>query len=749
MASSSTIMPPSSSSSSSSGPPCRVIVRSKTKVELFTVPERSEKDPSTTATTVSAAPQSTLLVQGNTSLQVVTPDGTTAFFLLPGHGVVACPLVLDALPREPLSKVATSPFLASSQNVQMMDVSPLGTFLITWERWNENTCPHNLKVWLANTGALVASFPQKSLSRDAWPYLHFTYDEKLAFLLVTNEVRIYTKQAFLQQQHPSDASENNNNNHSAIRYFDKVRISGVTSISVPLRAVEEKLLPHTYYFTSFCPATKDQPAKAALYEYRASLTSLSSVSSSESAAAGTATMKVSKSLFRAEEMKVHWSPIGDAALITLATSVDATGESYYGSSQLFLLQANAITATTSGKKNNDDGVLAVPLPQEGPVHSVQWMPHPDKPPCFVVVAGKMPALSSLHHGQTGQALFLFGNAHRNTVAWAPHGRFLLLAGFGNLAGGMGFWDRNKLKLIPSAQQTANVDGTLRVDAVVGYQWSPDSRWLVTSTTSPRMNVDNGLRLFRYNGDEVVSNLPWNNQEYAPDQLLQVAFVPALLTQYPDRPQSPLPEQRIGAGTSPATAAPSITTATAATTMAPPKPAGKYVPPSARNRASGGGGGTSLAERMRREREGTMLTATKVEPKSKLAAAVGAAGTPKSVLTGKAIPGLAVEAPSGKSKSALKREKAKLKKEQEEARQKEKEKLQESEKQQQQQQPASESEPQAGEAAADAEKRARKIKKTLKQINELKQRDPSELDEGQKAKVASESSLLEEVAQLGV
>jgi translation initiation factor 2A len=76
--------------------------------------------------------------------------------------------------------------------------------------------------------------------------------------------------------------------------------------------------------------------------------------------------------------------------------------------------------------------VAVPLPQEGPVLDVEWMPNAEKPPCFVVIAGRMPAMASLHNGTDGKATFLFGNRHQNTIAWAPHGRFLTLAGFGNL-----------------------------------------------------------------------------------------------------------------------------------------------------------------------------------------------------------------------------------------------------------------------------------------------------------------------------
>ena len=46
----------------------------------------------------------------------------------------------------------------------------------------------------------------------------------------------------------------------------------------------------------------------------------------------------------------------------------------------------------------------------------------------------------------------FGSAHRNTISWSPHGRFVVLAGFGNLSGGMDFWGsaRSPLRLLPAS-----------------------------------------------------------------------------------------------------------------------------------------------------------------------------------------------------------------------------------------------------------------------------------------------------------
>ena len=470
------------------------------------------------------------------------------------------------------------------------------------------------------------------------------------------------------------------------RYIDKLRINGIASLSLPRQIKLDGL----YFFTAFCPGTKDKPARAAFYQYTPGMKPDSPP-------------LLSKSLFQAEEMKAHWNAHGDGALITLQTSVDASGESYYGSSQLFLL-----------RKDSADPI-AVPLPQEGTVLDVAWIPDPSKPPSFVVLAGKMPAMASLHHGMTGKAKFLFGNAHRNTVSWSPHGRFLCLAGFGNLAGGMSFWDNNKGKLTSGA---LNLSNQVRAEAVVTHGWAADSRVFLCSTCTPRMNVDNGARLFRYNGEE-LKNVPWDNQNYRPDRLLGAVCIPApTLETYPDRPQTPPPE-----GVEEAAAA--VVQANAAPVPAS-KPAGRYVPPSARGR----GGGSSLAERMRREKEGKLQTATRVVEK------------PKNAL-GNVVVGLA-NPDAGKSKSALKREKQKKKKEEQEAAETAAKAAAEA------QAAAAAAAVQATPApAADPEKRARKLKKILKQIEDLREKDPASLNDDQKAKIASEESIRKELADLGV
>ena len=707
--------------SSDTPPSCRLLVRSKLGVQLFAVPERPS-DP------VPRQRSNPFLLQGvSTTLMRTAPDGSCAYVHVTGIGIVRCDLSdssgggggggVDALTRDNMT-----PFLKDTKNIQMMDVSPSGTFLLTWERLNPETCPNNLKVWEASSGTLLAAFPQKNLTRDAWPYLQWTADEQYAFLLAGTEVRIFPKANVCVNDKNGDEESS-----AAPRYTEKLRIPGIRSLSLPQTPVEDTNNNSNnspmvaYYFTSFCPGTKDKPAKAGLHAYQPGISNTKS---------NPYPSLLSKSLFQAEEMKSHWSPLNDSALITLQTSVDASGQSYYGSSQLFLLSA-------ASKE-----VIAVPLPEEGPVADVKWMPNPTKPPCFTVVAGRMPSMASLHHGVTGKASFLFGHAHRNTIAWAPHGRFLCLAGFGNLAGGMGFWDKNKLKLIPGCttnnNDSLNVTGQLRAEAVVGYGWSPDSRVFCVSTCTPRMNVDNGIRLFTYAGQECL-NVPWNNeQDYRPDKLLEATFVPAKLSTYPDRPQTP--PLAVGGAAESATTPTTATAASATRTQktpaaapAPSKPAGRYVPPSARGKQ---GSGTSLAERMRREKEGKLVGATKVTSK------VGAAVVrPKPTIVGLAAP---VE-PS-KSKSALRREKAKQKKVQE---QQQLSNISDAQSAQQQEQGEEKAKEETTSQQMDPEKRARKIKKTLKQIEDLKAKDLASLNDDQKKKLASEEELLQELKDLGM
>ena len=138
---------------------------------------------------------------------------------------------------------------------------------------------------------------------------------------------------------------------------------------------------------------------------------------------------------------------------------------------------------------------------------------------------------------------------------------------------------------------------------------------------------------------------------------------------------------------------------------------------------------SLAERMKKEREGSAQTTGKVVRKPGV---VGMSGGGK-----KNLPvGLSSEEPK-RSKNAIRKERQRQAKE----RAAKAERLEEEEKKK--------AEEEAAKASADPAKRAKKIKKLLKQIDELKQKDAGSLNDDQKSKVATEDALREELAGLNI
>lgn len=100
----------------------------------------------------------------------------------------------------------------------------------------------------------------------------------------------------------------------------------------------------------------------------------------------------------------------------------------------------------------------------------------------------MPAKAMLFD-QRVRTLHDFGASPVNFISFNPQGRLLALAGFGNLAGKMDIFDRRSLNkvCVIDAPNTSHCE------------WSPDGRFLLTATLSPRLRVDNGIKIWHCSG----------------------------------------------------------------------------------------------------------------------------------------------------------------------------------------------------------------------------------------------------------
>jgi len=181
-----------------------------------------------------------------------------------------------------------------------------------------------------------------------------------------------------------------------------------------------------------------------------------------------------KTFFKGDKVQLKWNNQGTSLLVLAQTDVDRSNKSYYGETMLYLL---GMTGAFDAR---------ITLDKEGPIHDVAWSPNSKE---FGVVYGYMPAKATIF-SHRAVATHSFPIGPRNTIIFSPTGRFALVAGFGNLAGQIDVYDLEK----DFAKVCTIESGNPSV-----CQWSPDGRYILTATTSPRLRVDNGIKLWHLGG----------------------------------------------------------------------------------------------------------------------------------------------------------------------------------------------------------------------------------------------------------
>jgi translation initiation factor 2A len=100
----------------------------------------------------------------------------------------------------------------------------------------------------------------------------------------------------------------------------------------------------------------------------------------------------------------------------------------------------------------------------------------------------MPAKAALFD-QRGRSVHDFGTNFYNYISFNAHGRLVALAGFGNLRGQLDIFDRRTLAKV----------ATMDASNTSFCEWSPDGRFILTATLSPRLRVDNGIKIWHCTG----------------------------------------------------------------------------------------------------------------------------------------------------------------------------------------------------------------------------------------------------------
>ncbi|RLM78151.1 eukaryotic translation initiation factor 2A [Panicum miliaceum] len=310
-------------------------------------------------------------------------------------------------------------------------LSPTGAYLQTFQK-SSSPQEKNVTVWQVDTAVALYQHYQKSMSKATWPMIQFSADESVGCRMMPNEIQFFD---------PKDFTKG---------VLSRIRMPGIA-------AMQLATAPGSHV-AGFVPEAKGVPASVQIF-------------SSNKDAQNQAVAR--RSFFRCSTVQLHWNKGSTGLLVLAQADVDKTNQSYYGETKL-----NYLTTDRAF-----EGI--VPLKKDGPVHDVQWSSSGSE---FAVVYGFMPAKATIFNKKCNPLLEL-GEGPYNTIRWNPKGRFIVLAGFGNLPGDMAFWDYSEKKLVAKTKAECSVTS----------EWSPDGRHFMTATTAPRLQIDNGIKIFDHNG----------------------------------------------------------------------------------------------------------------------------------------------------------------------------------------------------------------------------------------------------------
>ncbi|KAH8724555.1 eukaryotic translation initiation factor eIF2A-domain-containing protein [Phaeosphaeriaceae sp. PMI808] len=441
--------------------------------------------------------------EGNLRCCCYSPDST--YFAWASPEQVS---VIDATTGQVITTLPTP-------NVFELGFSPLGTYIITWQRPTKDedgNAVKNLKVWRTVSDAaedqersVVGEYVQKN--QTGWN-LQYTSDEKFCARTVTNEVQFYQS-------------------HDLRTVWNKLRVEGVTDYA---------LSPGKNHSVAvFVPERKGMPAAVKVFQVPQFASAVSQ-----------------KTFYKGDKVQLKWNDLGTSLIVLAQTEVDKTNKSYYGETNMYILSANGSFDSR------------ITLDKEGPIHDVAWSPNSKE---FGVVYGYMPNAKTTIFNARAVPQHSFDLSPRNTIIFSPHGRYVLVAGFGNLTGDVDIYDLEK-----NYAKVCN----FKASNCTYCEWSPDGRHILSATTSPRLRVDNGIRIFHVTGELMY------NEEMT--EMYHVTWRPQPTATHPlESPLNPAP-----------TPHPSALTFLS-TQKTPSKPAGAYRPPGAR--------GTTTPLLFKREDEG--------------------------------------------------------------------------------------------------------------------------------------------------
>lgn len=357
-------------------------------------------------------------------------------------------------------------FSIDLKDVYDLQFSPAGNFLNTWQRPAvDDPNDKNVKIWHLNK--------EFNENTEINPVYEYQYKSQNSWALQFSKLDTYAVKSFLKEIRIIKLERDNVKFNFEQPYATLPQLTEGQPFSTYLISPAE--FPT---IATFIPEKSGKPAQLTIWPINE----------------GKILKKIAtKSFFKADSCQLKWNPQGNAILCLAITDFDAQNKSYYGENTLYLLSFQGVNGTLGSNS------VRVSL-TNGPVHDFTWSPTSRQ---FGVIAGYMPATISFFDLR-GNVVHSLPQQSKNTMLFSPTGKYILIGGFGNLQGSVEILDRhNKFKSIAKFEATNTSV----------CKWSPGGEFIMTATTSPRLRVDNGVKIWHVAGSLVF------NKEYK--ELLKV------------------------------------------------------------------------------------------------------------------------------------------------------------------------------------------------------------------------------------
>ena len=332
----------------------------------------------------------------------------------------------------------SSPQPCGLQIAARSQTSPLaGQYCVTHEPVLERLGKDhkNLKVWSCDDGELVAEFHRRGITDDHWPVIQFDAAETHVFFTVNNAIVYYSMDGDMTK---ADG---------------KVKLDGVTQFKMgPAKRkllatfVPESSKPAVFavldwedgstinrknFYRVWRPLPR-HTERVLLQQRRLRHTLCVSLPCRLQAMSGGGAKspreeRPSAHALQASRCNLNWNRKGSHVLCQSISDFDATNKSYFGESRLYLLSADGRTD------------MAITMEDDPSIVDVAWAPDGE---AFVALGGHQPAKAVLYSAK-GKVICKMATGPYNHIRWNAQGRFVLLAGFGNLPGDVQLLERTE------------------------------------------------------------------------------------------------------------------------------------------------------------------------------------------------------------------------------------------------------------------------------------------------------------------